>query len=103
MIRDDVITRVESQLPTISHEQAVDFVSRAEEHILARTKRRAVPDGASWLWADIAVAIYKDSQGNAPVSSIKRGDTQINYAAASGTELSRFNAKLAAISVVIGR
>lgn len=75
------------QLPeNVTAEQIEDYVDRAELYFFARTNRRAVPVRATLLWADTAVAMFKaDSSADASgttgaVTSIKRGDTSVQYA-----------------------
>lgn len=60
---------------------ALELADRAEEIFLSETYRRNVPDKAFWTWVDLAHAIHKDNTGTGDrsVTSIKRGDTTIQY------------------------
>ena len=82
--KENVVTKLILQL-NISSEDALELAERAEEVFLSKTLRTVVPERAFWLWVDLSKVIY--SQGSASsgaadggkVSSIKRGDTTIQY------------------------
>lgn len=86
--REWVMRKAHVQLSgEISDEELADWLDRAELYFFACTNRRVVPVRAALLWADIAVAMMRQA-GNkeaggmdtGPVSSIKRGDTTVQYA-----------------------
>jgi hypothetical protein len=96
--REKVTAKVQSALPDISPDQVNDLVDQAEEYFLAKTGRRSVPDRAARLWSDVAVQISKAglaANGQQAVSSIKRGDTTIEYNSGSGSGLSGIDARIA--------
>lgn len=80
--RAKVTVIVQDALLEVPPETVGDYVSRAEEYFLANAYRANVPARATYLWADIAILISKngfDTSGQQTVSSIKRGDTTVNY------------------------
>lgn len=111
MERATLIERVQAKLPTKDPALVEELTDRAIEHFCAVTKRMAVPDRAGWLLVDLAVAL--DRQGvarylteestgaDAPVSSIKRGDTTIQYDTSAGSAVSVYS--LAALDARIRR
>lgn len=81
--RGMVLRKAAIALPDISPEELEDWVDRAELYFFARTGRRAVPVRALLLWVDITVALAKQAaaeMGGGRVSSIKRGDTAVQFA-----------------------
>lgn len=78
--KERVVTVIRQRLQ-IDEPQAAELADRAEEIFLSETKRLHVPDRAFWLWADLAVAVYKRDTGTGEqqITSIKRGDTAIQY------------------------
>ncbi len=99
--RENVKAKVLAALPSVSPEQADDLIDQAEEYFLAKTSRRTVPDRAVHLWIDLAVEIGKNglpSNGQQTVSSIRRGDTTVEYdsgTADTGSGLSGLDARIA--------
>nr|WP_319487246.1 hypothetical protein [uncultured Caproiciproducens sp.] len=99
--REKVKAKVQAALTNVSPEKVDDFVNQAEEYFLAKTGRRVVPDRAMYLWIDLAVEISKTglpASGQQTVSSIKRGDTTIEYDSGSGDSgsgLSGMDARIA--------
>lgn len=105
VLKTKVIEKVSTKLPEVPITDVEDLVSRAEEYFKAKTKRKEVPERAFWLWVDLSVAIYKSSlnEGEAVVSSVKRGDTTINYGATKVTSLSSFDEEIKGYKVVVSR
>ena len=100
--------KLAQRLPEESPEKIEESVLRAEEYFKARTKRLNVPETAFWLLVDLAGAIcgggldYGAPSG--AVASIKRGDTQIQYAdGADSAGLARLEARIRVFGVVVGR
>jgi hypothetical protein len=90
--REKVEARVITAIPDISSDEAKDYVNQAKEYFLAKTGHRSVPDRATYLWGDIAIAIGRSGQVSAGsaissqiVTSVKRGDTTIEYGGNSGS------------------
>ncbi|MDL2217386.1 hypothetical protein LJC27_01860 [Christensenellaceae bacterium OttesenSCG-928-M15] len=94
MDRATLIGRVQEKLPDKSPAEIEELVDRAIEHFCSETKRTRIPDRAGWLLVDIAIAFDNQSGSgssggmviDAPVSSIKRGDTTIQYATGSSSD-----------------
>lgn len=105
VLKNRVIEKVSAKLPELSANDIEELVSRAEEYFTSKTKRREVPEKAFWLWVDLSLAIHKSSlnEGEAVVSSIKRGDTTISYEASSKIGLSSFDDQLKKFMVVVSR
>ncbi|WP_283606499.1 hypothetical protein [Faecalispora anaeroviscerum] len=102
--REKVTEKVQTALPSVSPDQVNDLVDQAEEYFLAKTGRRSVPDRAARLWSDLAVQISKAglaANGQQVVSSIKRGNTTVEYdsAGSSGGGLSGIDARIALFKV----
>ena len=108
-LKDNVIAIVMEKQSSLSLSQANEFVSRAEEHFLQITKRTSIPPRASWLWVDLSLAFYNESisagSSSGKVSSIKRGDTTIQYAEGlSGlSSVDMLNQKILTYKVVLSR
>ena len=86
--REKVLTIVQAALPDKTPDQVNALIDVAQEYYLAATSRNTVPQKATNLWADLAVLISKGgltASGSQTVSSIKRGDTTIEYNAASAS------------------
>lgn len=98
--REKVMEKVQAALPDASSDRVNDLIDQAEEYFLAKTGRRSVPDRAAHLWIDLATEIGKNglpAGGQQTVSSIKRGDTQIQYSdnvTGSGSGLSGLDARI---------
>lgn len=105
VLKDKVIEKVSTKLPEVPLVDVEDLVSRAEEYFKSNTKRREVPEKAFWLWVDLALAIYKSSlnEGEAVVSSVKRGDTTISYGTTKITSLASYDKELKGYMVVVSR
>ncbi|MEA4825792.1 MAG: hypothetical protein VB130_04045 [Clostridium sp.] len=105
VLKTKVIEKVSTKLSEIPIATVEDIVSRAEEYFKAKTKRREVPERAFWLWVDLSIAMHKSSlnEGEAVVSSIKRGDTTINYGATKVRTVSSFDEELKGYKVVVSR
>lgn len=60
---------------------AIGLAERAEELFMSETGRAQIPERAFWLWVDLALVIHKEYTGEIkqPVTSIKTGDTTIQY------------------------
>jgi len=103
----DVTAKVQALLPEVPSATVTSYVARAREYFCARTKRRAVPEQALWLWVDLSVALYRlqaDAAAGRPIESIKRGDTAIQYGSSNEVAgLSHFNDRLRAYAVAVGR
>lgn len=100
---DEVTAKVQEKLPDVPPETVAELVDRAKEDFCARTLRRAVPVRAKWLWIDLALQMQTQTASggqSAPVSSIKRGDTQISYAVAAQSELDLLYKKIDGYKVV---
>lgn len=101
MERATLIERVQAKLPDKDPALVEELTDRAIEHFCAFTKRTAVPDRAGWLLVDLAVAfdrygvagyLTEESTGaDAPVSSVKRGDTTIQYDTSAGSAVSVYS------------
>lgn len=65
----------------LTETEATVLAERAEELFLSETGRTQVPARALWLWVDLALIIHAENTGEIkqPVTSIKRGDTTIQY------------------------
>lgn len=71
----------------VEPEYALELAERAEEMFLAETFRQVVPEKAFWIWVDLASAISgqdtsasgRPGGASGKVSSIKRGDTTIQF------------------------
>lgn len=94
--KERVVTVLRQRLQ-LEEGQAAELADRAEEIFLSETKRLQVPDRAFWLWVDLALAVHSEDVGTGEqqVTSIKRGDTTIQYsesgsaAQPAGTVLNR--------------
>lgn len=77
------VERVRITLKDLSDEDIEGLISRAEGHFYEKTKRKEIPGNAAWLIVDLAIGFYRQDIGSgggeATVSSIKRGDTTIQY------------------------
>lgn len=104
-LKTKVIEKVSIKLPETPIATVEDIVSRAEEYFKAKTKRREVPERAFWLWVDLSIAMYKSSlnEGETVVSSVKRGDTTINYGTTNIRTVSSFDEELKGYKVVVSR
>jgi len=92
---------VQAALTEVPPETVGGCISRAEEYFLSKTNRAAIPDRATYLWADLAIEISKNglpTSGQQTVSSIKRGDTTIEYGG-SGNGLSGIDARIVLFKV----
>lgn len=105
VLKSKVIEKVSTKLPDMIASDVEELVSRAEEYFKNKTKRREVPEKAFWLWVDLSLAIHKNllSDGEAVVSSVKRGDTTINYDTNKGTPLGSLNSQLRGYMVVVSK
>jgi hypothetical protein len=106
--REKVKEKVQAALPEVSSDQVDDYIGQAEEYFYAKTGRRTFPNRALHLWIDLAVKIGKsdglqEGGGQQAVSSIKRGDTTIEYSSGSGSDsgsgLSGLDARIAMFKV----
>lgn len=104
-LKTKVIEKVSIKLPETPIATVEDIVSRAEEYFKAKTKRREVPERAFWLWVDLSIAMHKSSlnEDETVVSSIKRGDTTINYGGTNIRTVSSFDEELKGYKVVVSR
>lgn len=105
--REKVITRVQLMFSDLTAANVEDLVAQAEEYFLALTGRHVVPERATHLWGDIAVEIKRNglpASGQQNVSSIKRGDTTVNYSAGdAGNGLSGLDTRIALFKAAIIR
>lgn len=86
--KEKVVATVRQRL-ALDADQAAELADRAEEIFLTETGRLQVPDRAFWLWVDLALAVHKGDTGigEQQVTSIKRGDTTIQYSSSSAAAL----------------
>ncbi len=98
MDRATLVERILSKYPDMQPDLAGELADRAIEYFCALSKRAVVPARAGWLLVDIAVAFAQQGTAgmateasDAPVSSIKRGDTTIQYDTASGSAASIYS------------
>lgn len=85
-----VLQIVASRLPGLLLEEIETLVIKAQYYFLEQTGRYRIPKRATYLWADLAIAMQVDQleahqagaaqQSGGVISSIKRGDTTIQYA-----------------------
>lgn len=105
--REKVIARVQLMFSDLPAANIEDLVAQAEEYFLGLTGRQTVPDRATHLWGDIAAEIKQHglpASGQQNVSSIKRGDTTVNYSAGGvGNGLSGLDARIALFKVAVIR
>ena len=84
--REAVIAKIEKRIKGDS--DPVELADMAEEVFLSETGRKVVPQKAFWVWVALAVAMEKgdsnSGQDDRLVSSVKRGDTTINYSSEAG-------------------
>ncbi len=82
--KERVVTVLRQRL-LVDEAQAVELADRAEEIFLSETNRKQVPDRAFWLWVDLSLAVHKGeaTAADQQVTSIKRGDTTIQYSSSS--------------------
>ncbi|MEG1632040.1 MAG: hypothetical protein RR251_08520 [Hydrogenoanaerobacterium sp.] len=81
-LKQAVINKVKERLPQQPATAVLECVDRAEEYFLGLTKRKSVPLSAFYLWIDLALRMNKletGSESSGRISSIKRGDTTIQY------------------------
>lgn len=91
----------------LSESTAEELIERATAYFLEYTNRSTVPDKAFWLIYDLCLALHKAhqeliSEGRA-VTSIKEGDTQVEYDKTEQLVLKRFRSSLNHYRVVIMR
>lgn len=101
--REKVKEKVQAALPDAAPDQVEDYIDQAEEYFSSKTGRRTIPDRALHIWIDLAVKIGKSGGlqegGQQAVSSIKRGDTTVEYSSGSGTSLSSLDARIVLFKV----
>jgi hypothetical protein len=77
------IARVKETLKDMPDEDVEKLISRAESYFYEKTRHTVIPDRAAWLIVDLSIGFYRQDIGSgggeAAVSSIKRGDTTIQY------------------------
>lgn len=89
-LKEFVIRKLQKKLPDLTETQASEAAERAEEYFISVTKRSRVPEQARYLWVDLALKILEEAEtesgtasgagvSSGKVSSIKRGDTTIEY------------------------
>lgn len=94
------------KLPHLTAIQQSELVSRAEVYFLEQTRRKRVPVTALWLWVDLALAADEERGGGAvaeKVSSIKRGDTTIQYETFTPVGMSALYNRINQYKVVVTR
>lgn len=86
-LKDWVIEKVTEKLPEA--QAAAKLVEKAAAYFLERTGRKNIPARAGLLWVDIALALHtmESNEASGRVSSIKRGDTAIEYDGQDGPQL----------------
>lgn len=86
--KQKVVARLQQRLQ-LEEAEAAELAERAEETFLSETGRAQVPGRAFWLWVDLALAVHRGNTGESSgqVTSIKRGDTTIQYAASAAATL----------------
>lgn len=80
-VREVILRRLSEKLPDVPEPQLTECLDRAAEYFCAKTKRAAVPISAGCLWFDMALRLHSIGAGEpaGKVTSIKRGDTSIQY------------------------
>lgn len=89
-LKEYVIRKLQEKLPDLTETQVSEAAERAEEYFISVTKRSRVPEQARYLWIDLALKFLEGKEtesgtasgagmGGGKVSSIKRGDTTIEY------------------------
>lgn len=89
-LREFVIRKLQEKLPDLAEAWACEAAERAEEYFISVTKRSRVPEQARYLWIDLALKFLEGREiesgttsgagtNSGTVSSIKRGDTTIEY------------------------
>ena len=77
----------------VSDELARFLLDLAEEKIKNYCNIDTVPEGLSHTWLEMAAALSENRNGGA-VSSIKEGDTQINYSTTADEILDSYKPQL---------
>ena len=108
-LRTAVLHKLQVKYPDLSGEDAAERVDRAAEYFCSQTGRQHVPPGAFYLWIDMAVRVHilASSAGQSggmaagAVTSVKRGDTTINYSDGAVAEaMADIYSRIAAYRVV---
>lgn len=102
--KSQVVEKVRKYLINASDAEIEEAVDRAEEHFLSLTGRRQVPDRALWLWVDTALALHASGADGVSqqVSSVKRGDTTIQYQEGAGG-ITDIDSRIAKFRVAVSR